>query len=338
MSVAKEVIDDLLNRLAPEDHFIRQTVTVDEQSSDDTFSDNSSDTEISLSESVKGKDETDLGCSVVPAVLGENEVCTNEENSQEEYFSEETQRPDHDGDDDDEKGFRPATLFTGDLKGLLDQNADVRCIEPVQQEKQQESLRISSVFYEEQVEKVEKELGTPHTNSSPEKRSTFDLYLSTLEKALEELNKVEAEKMNKVAARMEEMKERLNSFESEEEQEQETDEEESDDDDDDNNGSSSEDEYVTASSLSHNDSIDKSEENESNPFDGDGNYDSAQQCENCEHYGDRLIPPEMEEDIKRILSHDLSVIEAVNMERVMDSLQREENPDSLVVNKLEGFI
>ncbi|ODM87870.1 Dynein assembly factor 1, axonemal [Orchesella cincta] len=304
LSVAREVIDDLLNRLAPEENFIRQTVTVEEQSSDDTFSDNSSDTEISISESVKGKDESELD-SGISFLLQKNNGCSNEDRV--------TATCEEDEDSKNDKDFQPTSVSR----------------------ESKEPLRISSVFYEEQVEKVEKELGTVHTSSSstsPEKRSTFDLYLATLEKALEELNKVEAEKMNKVADRMDAMKERLNSQESEEEQEEE-------DDEDDEVGSSSEsdEEFVTASSLSYNDSIDKSDENEAF-VDGEGNYDAAQQCTDCEQYGDRLIPPEMEEDIKRILSHDLSVIEAINMDRVMDSLQREENPDSLVVNKLEGFI
>lgn len=48
-----------------------------------------------------------------------------------------------------------------------------------------------------------------------------------------------------------------------------------------------------------------------------------------------LIPPELADDIRTILRHDLAVIEAINMDRVLESIPRMEDPESLIINAVE---
>jgi len=192
--------------------------------------------------------------------------------------------------------------------------------------KQQEPFRICSEFYSQQVEKMEKDLGcTMPSTSDP---STFDVYLSTLEKTLEKLNKVENEKMIQIAERMEAARKSMKSEDSEEEE------------------GRSEEEFLSASSggaCTDDEGGDVEDEDDTAE-----NYDDSVEHQSIKEASavtegqstkrtfrdDRSISPELEADIKRILSCDLAAIEAINMERVMESIPRQENPDDLIINDL----
>lgn len=316
LTVAREVIDDLLSRLAPETGFICQSTRDADPSSEDTCSEKSSDTEVSESDSIRGN-------------LKKSELL-----------------PTHAGMDKPEEDKPTTSSLTVDEADSVESSSSAPP-PMITTAREEEPLQISPAFYEQQLEKMEKDLGA---TSSLTSSSNFDLYLTTLENTLEELNQIESEKMRKIADRMERVRRKLLSESSEG-----------------NAGSEEEDDFLSASSYegSAEEAEDEGDEDEENsfktannslnlndlvsysapiqqpqiaPVDPDNNNGSGSISIEDQYEEDRLLPPELEEDIRTILRHDLAAIEAINMDQIMESLPRAEDPDSLIINDIGGNI
>lgn len=369
-SAAREVIDDLLSRLAPapEKGFICQTV--DEVSSEDSYSARSSQTEISESESVIGKqleeDEPDAG----------NDINVEEELAK---YTRKRQLS--------SEGSSKGEESVGNLVTAEDAPSDLVNDHPVESqvekgkidgnlEIEKEPLKISSVFYNEQVEKVERDFGGSDSTSGGFRfnnsddgttpKSSFDRYLSTLEKTLEELNNIEREKMNRIADRMDAARQSLQSDDEDFDGDEEDDEEEflsatfcscpfkengEDDDEcesnhpecyiDDDQEELEEDDFEEASEFDQSDHLHMSNGNEILWRCYPGSLNESEdtpvdsQAEEEDDQDRSFIPAGLAEDIRTILRHDLSVIEAINMDRVMESIPRLEDPESLIINDVQ---